>query len=127
MKHISLGKEGENVAENYLKKKGYSIFGRNYSQKFGEIDIIAKDPDGCLVFVEVKTLLDGDRNELTPEDNLTKSKFQKLSRICSAFVNANSRLINEEVGWRIDLVAIVARKQESGEEYEIRHYEHISA
>ena len=49
-----IGKLGEDVAERYLKQKGYLIIERNFSCRQGELDIIAKEKD-FLVFVEVKT------------------------------------------------------------------------
>ena len=50
-----LGNRGEKEAVTYLKKtKHLKIVKTNYSNFFGEIDIIAKDKD-CMVFVEVKT------------------------------------------------------------------------
>lgn len=53
----SLGKEGERLAKEFLKKKGYSILPEYYRTPFGDIDIIAKEKD-VLVFVEVKTRTD---------------------------------------------------------------------
>lgn len=50
----NLGDFGENVAESYLREKGYTIIERNFYVKGGEIDIICMDKD-TLVFVEVKT------------------------------------------------------------------------
>ena len=38
-----LGKIGENIASEYLEKKGYLILERNFACRQGEIDIIAKD------------------------------------------------------------------------------------
>lgn len=52
---IKIGNWGENIALDFLKKKRYNIIKRNFRVKLGEIDIIARDKDGCLVFVEVKT------------------------------------------------------------------------
>ena len=52
-KHV-LGKKGEKIATNFLKKLGYKIIETNFSCRQGEIDIIAKD-NSELVFVEVKT------------------------------------------------------------------------
>ena len=49
-----LGKIGEEISSNYLKKCGYKIIERNYRCRSGEIDIIAKDKEE-LVFIEVKT------------------------------------------------------------------------
>ena len=48
------GDKGEIFAQNYLKKQGYKILEINYSNKLGEIDIIAKDKK-TIVFVEVKS------------------------------------------------------------------------
>ena len=45
---------GEDIAVNYLKKKGYKIIERNFRKGYGEIDIIALKKN-VLVFVEVKT------------------------------------------------------------------------
>ena len=50
----STGRWGEDQAERYLKKKGYRVIERNYSCRFGEIDLIVADRE-FLVFVEVKT------------------------------------------------------------------------
>ncbi len=50
-----IGKNGEEAAANYLMRKGYVILNRNFRMKFGELDIVALDTDGCTVFVEVKT------------------------------------------------------------------------
>lgn len=49
-----LGKIGEDVIAEYVKRLGYKILERNFECKLGEIDIIAKDKDE-LVFIEVKT------------------------------------------------------------------------
>ncbi|MBF0520470.1 MAG: YraN family protein [Nitrospirae bacterium] len=54
MGNLETGKLGEALAEKFLKKSGYKILERNYRNKVGEIDIIAKEGD-CIVFVEVKT------------------------------------------------------------------------
>ena len=50
----STGRWGEAQAEKFLRKKGYRTVERNYSCRFGEIDLIVSDRE-YLVFVEVKT------------------------------------------------------------------------
>ena len=47
------GDRGEILAVEFLKKKGYKVVETNYTNKLGEIDIIALDKK-TLVFVEVK-------------------------------------------------------------------------
>lgn len=47
------GKIGEELAIDYLKKKGYTIVETNFNCKLGEIDIIAKDGK-TICFIEVK-------------------------------------------------------------------------
>jgi putative endonuclease len=58
-----LGKLGEDIAADFLKKNGYKIIKRNIHLSKNELDIIAED-DNYIVFVEVKT-----RSCLYPESN----------------------------------------------------------
>lgn len=48
-----LGRWGEGIAAEYLRKKRYTIVAANYRCRFGEIDLIAENRQ-FLVFVEVK-------------------------------------------------------------------------
>ncbi len=54
------GRAGEALAQRYLEARGLRILERNYrvargrSRLGGEIDLIALEPDGTLVFVEVR-------------------------------------------------------------------------
>ena len=54
MRAIDIGAWGEDMAAEYLVKKGYSIRSRNFRCREGELDIVA-NYKGCMVFVEVKT------------------------------------------------------------------------
>lgn len=49
-----IGREGEDLAAQYLAKQGYRVLERNYRTRSGEIDLIALH-EGTVVFVEVKT------------------------------------------------------------------------
>ncbi len=51
---IKTGNQGEDLAADFLQKKGYQIVTRNYRHKHAEIDMIVKK-DSFIVFVEVKT------------------------------------------------------------------------
>ena len=48
-----LGRWGENLAAEYLRRKKYKIVAANYHCRLGEIDLIAENRN-FLVFVEVK-------------------------------------------------------------------------
>lgn len=141
--HLKIGIIGETIACKYLKKNSYKIIERNHRQKWGEIDIVAKAPDATLVFIEVKTLkkylpsdelyntdLEG-HYCITPEENLTAAKLRKLQRVCHLYANAHPKLINDDRGWRIDLIAIDLIEQPSWpltiikKWYNIRQYENI--
>lgn len=115
-----IGKIGENKACEHLIKEGYRILFRNYREKFDEIDIIARDHEGSLAFIEVKTLA-GNFRSLMPEDNLTFSKKKKLMRACQLFANKHPELISYK-GWRIDVVTIVLKPYGAI----IKHYENIA-
>lgn len=121
IKNIRIGQLGERIASEYLIKNGWMILFQNYRRKSDELDIIAKTPDGTLIFCEVKTLIK--HGNLVPEDNLTPHKFRKISRTCEFFARQHPELVSEEKGWRIDLVAIDVSMK--GEIEDIRHYENI--
>lgn len=132
------GQLGENIACRYLVKNGYKIIERNFRQKWGEIDIIVKAKDKTLVFVEVKTVCGVKRetlnteidknvsretfNTISAEDQLTKSKLAKLQRTASLYAGYNQELVDDKIGWRIDLLAITIEDKK----YKIKHYKNIS-
>ena len=49
----ALGPAGEQLAADHLARVGYEIVERNYSTRWGELDIVAR-LDGTLAFCEVK-------------------------------------------------------------------------
>lgn len=98
---ISLGKRGEDMAAAYLLKKKYTIIARNYRQKTGEIDIIARDRQ-TLVFIEVKTrssLLFGQ-----PYEAVTTKKQVQLSRVALDYMSRNRQLDHAA---RFDVISIL--------------------
>jgi len=48
------GRRGELVATLLLLAKGYRILGRRVRTPLGEIDLVARSPDGLVCFIEVK-------------------------------------------------------------------------
>jgi putative endonuclease len=73
------GHEGEDLACDYLIKKGFNIVERNYRySKTGEIDIVAKDNE-TLVFIEVKYRKNLEFGE--PEYGITKNKINQYRKL----------------------------------------------
>lgn len=108
------GKQGEDIAVETLRTKGYVILERNWRNKFGEIDIIAKK-DGVLVFVEVKTKI-GELFGL-PEEMVGKQKLQKIRHMATIYMNG------KETPCRIDVIAIVLGSDNSVSR--LTHYENV--
>jgi putative endonuclease len=75
LSRLLLGKKGEDLASNYLHKKGYRIIDRNFKKGYGELDIIALQ-DSTLVFIEVKTRIG--REFGLPEEAVTPRKLREV-------------------------------------------------
>ncbi len=118
------GKLGEDLACKYLINKGYKIINRNYRKPWGELDIVAKSPDRTIVFIEVKTVVSHNVNNMliTPEEQLTSAKARKLRKIASWYAADNQRIISEERGWRIDLLALTISQKNCL----VKHYENVA-
>jgi len=95
-----IGKRGENVAAQYLRKQGYKIVERNFRCTLGEMDIIAFDGDS-LCFIEVKTL--SSKNYGPPEIAVDIKKQRKLSKVALSYLNRNHL---HEMKARFDVVAV---------------------
>ena len=51
----ALGRWGEDLAAEHLTAAGMQVLARNWRCPEGELDAVARDVDGTVVFVEVKT------------------------------------------------------------------------
>lgn len=108
------GRLGEDLATAELVRKGYEILERNFGNKFGEIDIIAKD-GGTYVFTEVKTKTGSELGE--PEEMVGRSKLAKIRHMATIYLDGVSQPC------RIDVVAIVLTP--SGEIVRLTHYQNV--
>ena len=103
-----IGKIGEDLACRFLMKHGFSIFERNYTKKWGEIDIVAQKYKK-IYFVEVKSK-QADLSNMgimfetgRPEENMHVWKMQRLRRVVETY------LISKRVGnmeWQFDLLVV---------------------
>lgn len=108
--HNELGSKGEELAVNYLVKKGYKILNKNYRFKRNEIDIVAEF-DNTLIIVEVKTR--ASRFLAGPEDTVTRSKQKTIVKV------ANEYILEHEIDLdtRFDIVSIVLNEKETAIEH----------
>ncbi|HBA45607.1 hypothetical protein A2W67_00805 [Candidatus Nomurabacteria bacterium RIFCSPLOWO2_02_40_28] len=104
------GEIGENIAVKFLVKQSFSILERNYTKKWGEIDIIAKK-DKKLYFVEVKSVSRPDLENVTretldqyhPEDNMHPWKLKRLSRTIQTYLLSKNL---DDIEWQVDLLVV---------------------
>jgi len=120
--HLIIGKNGEDLASEYLAKNHYRILKRNYRQKWGEIDIVAFDSRTKeIVFVEVKTIFSSNNSlNILPEEELTEFKLNKLKKVILSFLS-QYHLDNRK--WRFDFIALEIKSQNKVPE--IRHYQSV--
>jgi putative endonuclease len=124
-KSQKIGKIGEDIAAKFLMKHGFSVLDRNYTKKWGEIDIIAQKEEK-LYFIEVKstsrTLVDGvdeegmpeeaegefatrheTQNFFRPEENMHPWKRRRLARVIETY------MISKRIGntpWQFDVLLV---------------------
>jgi putative endonuclease len=109
-----LGRWGERCAERFLRRKGLAVLDRNFRVPEGEIDIVAADSDGAVVFVEVKTRAS---ERFSPvEAAVTQGKQQRMLRAARAFL-AKHNIADRPC--RFDFLGIVLEPEGP----DVRHYE----
>ena len=97
---INLGKKGEEIAVNYLKKHGYKIIEKNYRSRLGEIDIVSFHKD-TTVFIEVKTR--GDVSFGLPQESVDERKQQRIARVALNYIRHKGLA---EGKFRFDVIGI---------------------
>ena|SRR3990167_264555 len=102
------GRDGEDIACQFLERKGFKILERNYRKPWGEIDIIAEKA-GIVRFVEVKavsreSLPDISREmDYRPEEMVTVSKLKKVSRTAVLYMEGKK----DKREYQIDVVGVI--------------------
>lgn len=110
--HNDTGKEGEQLAADYLITHGYIVRDINWVSGKHELDIVAYK-DTTLVVVEVKT-----RASLAferPEEAVTPAKVRRIIRATDAYI----RLFDIPFDIRFDVISIYR----DGGKMEIEHIE----
>ena len=110
-----IGNTAEDIAVEYLEKKGYKILERNkHFSRACEIDIIALTKDKTLVFVEVKTR----KSDFcgSPLEAITKTKYQHIKTGLYSYISEH----NEYKKYRIDAISVILSPK-----LKIEHLENI--
>ena len=109
-----LGDMGENIACDFLKRRGFEIIERNYLRKWGEIDIIARK-NNIIHFIEVKSVsrvtldepVTHGTTDYRPEDNMHQWKLRRLARTMQTYL-LDKKL---DCDWQLDLVTVKIDQQ----------------
>lgn len=108
-----VGKEGELLASLFLQYKNYEILEMNWTCKFGEVDIVARDGDE-LVLCEVKTRLCLHDEEAIPELRVDKRKQDKYRKLALCYLMEHPK----EDALRFDVMALTITGQRNAK---LRH------
>ncbi len=101
--HNDLGQIAENLAADYLAKKGYRILVRNFRFKKAEIDIIA-EKDNLIIVTEVKA-----RSTdffILPHEAVTKAKIKSIVMAANHFMEE----FNKDQEVRFDIISVLPDK-----------------
>ena len=114
-KNKELGQEGEQLAAEYLSKKGWEILEMNYRYRRSEIDLIATKNE-LLIFVEVKL-----RSNLAfglPEDFVDNKKSRQIMNAAEHYIL--------EYNWkgdiRFDIISVIKTNKQEIEHIEDAFY-----
>jgi putative endonuclease len=99
---------GEEIASEFLRKKGFKIIERNFRKPWGEIDIIAEFSN-VVRFVEVKTVtretlpdVSRENNDYRPEEQVHPHKLRKIARTAEMYMNSQA----DQREYQIDVVGV---------------------
>src|SRR4051812_29676839 len=91
---------GEEQVATYLQARGFIILERNYTSRYGEIDLIAQSDD-LIVFVEVKMRTSSD---VDPGDLVCLTKQKKLILTAKRYIATH---YNDSLSYRFDVACVM--------------------
>ena len=109
------GNQGEAAVAAALVRRGYRVLERQYRCRWGEIDIIARSPDGVLCFVEVKTRASA--RFAQAREAVTRNKQKKLRTTAGCYL-ARQRL---DCPCRFDVAEVYVSCRQAGEDLSINY------
>jgi len=112
----TLGEKGEDFAERYLRRQGYTILASRNRSPLGEIDLIVVKKR-TVVFVEVKTRRSEDK--ALAEQAVDPKKQARISQAALAYLHRHHLLGHCEA--RFDVISVIWPKE--SKHPELRHFE----
>lgn len=112
-----IGFIGEQYAAKYLQQKGYRILDRNFTSRWGELDIVAKH-QSKIIFIEVKTRTDTRRG--MPYEGITKSKLHHVLRTVNYYILSKNL---QNYKHQLDVIGILLTSNNTVQE--LKHYENV--
>lgn len=109
--HIDLGRKGEDIAFDYLIRKGYRVLVRNWRFHSEELDIVAVQ-NNELVIVEVKTRSAAIYEP--PQESITPKKIRHIVEAAEAYIME----FDVDMETRFDVISI---KWFGDGKYELEH------
>lgn len=110
---MTLGRKAEDMACDYLIKRGHTILNRNWRSGHLELDVVSLDPAG-IHFVEVKARVAP--SQADPEENVGYRKQRRLTAAAQAYLRSaekRSLLDQNEVFFDIFSVIFEGEKVET--------------
>lgn len=99
-----LGALGEAHAAAWLERRGWTVLDRNWRCRYGELDVVAMDPQRHIVFIEVKTRRTVRHG--TPQEAVTSAKQTNLRRAAVQWLIDPAHRIPHD-GVRFDVISIM--------------------
>ncbi|MFM1789233.1 MAG: hypothetical protein RLZZ12_582 [Actinomycetota bacterium] len=100
-----LGEQGEDFVAKSLVSRGLKLLDRNWRIREGEIDLVAQDCDGTIIFVEVKTRSSISHGD--PLESISLEKAFRIQRLALAWLATHQRLGSR---YRIDAAGILVTR-----------------
>lgn len=113
-----VGDRGEDLACAHLEGLGWRVLERNWRCGDGELDVVALDAEGRLVFCEVKTRRSTRCG--APVEAVGHAKAQRLRRLAWAWLAEHGR---RHEAFRIDVVGVLVP---SGGPVQVQHLQAVA-
>ncbi len=97
-----LGQRAEDATAAWLTTRGWTILGRRWRCAEGELDLVALDPGGVLVAIEVKLRSSGRTGD--PLESVDARRLRRLRAALGRFREALTWSLGD--GMRVDLVVV---------------------